>query len=93
MNPESDPLKTARLNLPVFEAPQIKHVGGKLTWEQMTEATEAQRAFYMARYDSDEKRLRDKNPKPFHLHGPREMLASDPLLNADNFGVDGAEAN
>jgi len=67
MNPENDPLATARLNLPVFETPQLEHVGEKLTWEQVTEATEAQRAFYMERYDSDEKRLRDKNPEPFRF--------------------------
>jgi hypothetical protein len=67
MKPEKDPLATTILNLPVFEIPQLENVGGKMTWDQVTEETEPQRQLYLARYDSDEKRLREKNPLPFRM--------------------------
>jgi len=70
MNPEHvpDPLSTPMLNLPTFDIPERDPLSWKMTWEEVTEETEEQRQFYMKHYDSPERRLRDKNPKPFRLH-------------------------
>lgn len=68
MNPENDPPATAALNLPVFEVPQQPHLLPGMTWNEVTDHTEPRRQFYMKHFDSPEKRLRDKNPKPFRLH-------------------------
>lgn len=68
MNPEENPLPATALNLPVFDIPQLPHLSPGMTWEEVMDQTEPQRQFYMKHFDSPEKRLRDKNPKPFRLH-------------------------
>jgi hypothetical protein len=70
MNPDSDPLGIANLNLPVFDVPQKEHWPMFIPLERVMAETEPQRAFYMKHYDSPEKRLRTKNPAPFIMHGP-----------------------
>lgn len=67
MKPEEDPLATAALNLPVCDIPPRDHTQMKISWETVTAETEVQRRFYMEHYDSPEKRLGQKNPKPFRL--------------------------
>jgi hypothetical protein len=67
MNPEKEPPATAFLNLPVFGGPQRERLPAKMTWEEVMDQTEPQREYYMKHFDSPEKGLRNKNPKPFRL--------------------------
>jgi hypothetical protein len=68
MNSKKDDLATTVLNLPVFDIPERDHGARKMSWEAVMAETEAQRRFSMEHYDSPEKRLRNKNPKPFRMH-------------------------
>ncbi len=67
MNPENDPLPPSGLRLPVFKTKPISHWPRKMSWEAVMRETEAFRQFYLKHYDSPERRLRNKNPKPFRM--------------------------
>ena len=54
-------------DLPVFDVPQIEPRAGILSWEAVMKETESLRRYYLDHYDTPEKRLRDKNPEPFHM--------------------------
>jgi hypothetical protein len=56
-----------RLDLPVFRAPQSDWHPGAVDWQTVIEETEPLRRYYLEHFDSPEKRLRDKNPKPFRM--------------------------
>jgi hypothetical protein len=58
--------EVAELNLPVFPEAQREH-RGVWSWETVMRETQPFREDYMQRFDSPEKRLRDKNPEPFRL--------------------------
>ena len=55
------------LNLPVFEKAQIKWRPKTVDWEAVMDETEPLRRYYLEHFDSSEKRLRSKNPKPFRM--------------------------
>jgi hypothetical protein len=56
------------LDLPVFGTPQIDWHPGAVDWQTVIEETEPLRRYYLEHFDSPEKRLRDKNPKPFRMN-------------------------
>lgn len=53
--------------LPVFDVPLMDHPENSMSWERVMEETRAVREHYMKHHDSPERRLADKNPKPFVL--------------------------
>lgn len=55
------------LNLPVFEQPQLEHWPARMSWLQAVRHFSASRELYMRKFDSPEKRWREKNPAPFVL--------------------------
>jgi hypothetical protein len=71
MNPEKENRPaTTDLNLPVFDMPRRDLLSLKMSWEVVINHTEPMREFYMKRYDSPERRLRNKNPAPFRMDPP-----------------------
>jgi hypothetical protein len=56
------------LNLPVFEQPQAEHRPAGMSWLEAVRHFSASRQLYMRKFDSPEKRWREKNPAPFVLH-------------------------
>lgn len=55
------------LNLPVFEQPQAEHGPARMSWAEAMRHFTASRELYMGKFDSPEKRWREKNPAPFVL--------------------------
>jgi hypothetical protein len=64
---KDDDAKPEPFMLPVFDVPQKEWRPEKVSWERVMEETEAVRRYYMEHHDSPEKRLREKNPKPFRM--------------------------
>jgi hypothetical protein len=60
-------IAAADFDLPVFEEPQIEWWPRQIAWEDAMRMMAPFRDYYMAHYDSPEKRLADKNPEPFVL--------------------------
>ena len=54
-------------DLPIFDIPQVESQKRVLSWEAVMKETESVRRYYLDHYDTPEKRLRDKNPEPFHM--------------------------
>ena len=54
-------------DLPVFDKPQKEWRPREVIWEQVIDETEPERRYYLEHYDTPEKRLRDKNPKPLRM--------------------------
>jgi hypothetical protein len=75
MNSDKDALPQPMLNLPVFEVPQRSHWPMWMSLEDIMDETEPMRQFYMERFDSPERRLRNKNPEPFRMHWPDDRIA------------------
>jgi hypothetical protein len=69
MEPKTDPLATTALNLPEIAPRDWDWAAMKLTWEQVMDATEAQRAYFMEHFYTDEYRIRMRspNPEPFRM--------------------------
>lgn len=55
------------IKLPVFDKPQIELWPVKMSWAAAMRHLALSRSHYMQRFDSPEKRLREKNPAPFVL--------------------------
>jgi hypothetical protein len=55
------------LKFPVFDIPQKEWRPKTISWEAVIDETEWSREYYLKHFDSPEKRLRSKNPKPFVL--------------------------
>jgi hypothetical protein len=55
------------LRLPVFEKPQIEPWPAKMSWSAAMRHLALSRSGPKQRFDSPEKRLREKNPEPFVL--------------------------
>jgi hypothetical protein len=55
------------LNLPVFEQPQRERGPARMSWLQAIRHFSASRELYMRKFDSPEKRWREKNPERFVL--------------------------
>jgi hypothetical protein len=55
------------INLPVFDQPQKEWRPKAVSWEEVMRETEPFRRYYLEHFDSPEKRLKDKNPKPFRM--------------------------
>jgi hypothetical protein len=57
----------ATFELPVFGRSQIDWHPGTVDWQTVIDETEPLRRYYLEHFDSPEKRLREKNPKPFRM--------------------------
>jgi hypothetical protein len=55
------------LNLPVFEQAQAEHWPAKMSWLEAMRHCSSSRELYMRKFDSPEKRWREKNPARFVL--------------------------
>lgn len=53
--------------LPVFEEPQVELWPSRMSWAEAMRHFAPTREHYMRYFDSPERRLRDKNPKPFRV--------------------------
>ena len=67
MKTDAEKLAFEPFDLPVFDKPQIERRPGNLSWEPVMRETESLRRYYLENYDTPERRLRDKNPKPFRM--------------------------
>ncbi len=56
------------MNFPVFDVPQVEHWPQFIPLERVIAEMAPQWEHCMKHYDSPEKRLRTKNPKPFWLY-------------------------